>query len=174
MFFRYRADGTAAGTTILDGTRTRIAPQATWYIGPVGATAEYVSVQHAVRRGTEQRDLTNTAWQVTAAWALTGEPATYRGITPRRSFNTATGEWGAWEIVARANGLNLDDASFPTFADPARNVQGATAYGAGLNWYINRAVRLQFNYERTQFSTAAGGVARAAEQVLISRMQLAF
>jgi phosphate-selective porin OprO/OprP len=174
LFFRYRADNTDAGTTVLDGARTRIVPQGSWYYGSVGAAGEYVRVTHAMRRGNEARALTNKAWQATLSWAVTGEAASSQGITPHRPFNAATGDWGAWEIALRANALTIDQASFPVFADPARNVQAATAYAGGINWYLNRAVRLQFNYEVTSFDAAPGGAARPNEQVLISRMQVAF
>jgi phosphate-selective porin OprO and OprP len=174
LFFRYRADGTLPGTVVLDGTRTRISPQGTWYHGNIGAMGEYVRVTHRVRRGDEARDLTNSSWQVTGSYVLTGEATSFRGVTPRRPFDARKGDWGAWEVVARANALEVDPTGFPVFADPSRGAQSATGYGVGVNWYVNRAVRLLLNYERTGFGAAPGGGERAAEQVLVSRMQLAF
>jgi phosphate-selective porin OprO/OprP len=49
-FFSYRSDATAAGTTIADGTRFRLAPQGYFYSGPFGLLAEYTVSRQDVRR----------------------------------------------------------------------------------------------------------------------------
>jgi phosphate-selective porin OprO and OprP len=136
---------------------------------------EYVRVRQNVRLGEEVREVTNTAWQLTGSVVLTGETPAFRGVVPGREFDLEKGQWGAWEVVARVNELSLDPAIFPLLADPARSAQSATALGAGVNWYLNRAVRLLVNYERTRFGAPAGAVSsRPTEQVLISRVQLSF
>jgi phosphate-selective porin OprO/OprP len=174
IFGRYRTDGTAPNTALADGRRTRLAPQGYWYVGPVGVLGEYTVSRQRVRRAEEAAELENSAWQVEAAFALTGEAESFRGIVPARSADPARGEWGAVELVARAHALSIDEDAFPLYADPARSMRGATAYGAGVNWYLNRAVRVLVAYERTTFDPAGDALERPAENSVISRVQVAF
>src|SRR5262249_22301762 len=144
-FFAYRADspGTAAGTTIADGARLRLAPQAAFYSGPLGVLAEYVTSRQEVRRDLANATLTHEAWQVTAIWVLTGERASYRWHVPRRGFDPDNGDpdkrgWGAFAVTARYDAFAADADSFPTFADPARVVQKATGWAVGFDWTLQR------------------------------------
>jgi phosphate-selective porin OprO/OprP len=173
-FARYRADGTAAGTALADGRRTRLAPQGYWYAGPVGVMGEYTVSRQAVRRAEDEARLESRAWHVQAAVALTGEAESYRGISPARPADPARGQWGAVELIARAGALRLDEDAFPLYADPARSMRGATAYGAGVNWYLNRAVRTSLAWERTTFDPAGTAAERPAENSVIGRVQVVF
>jgi phosphate-selective porin OprO/OprP len=174
VFFRYRSDGTPAGTTVARGTRTRIAPQATLFWRNLGVLGEYVSAEQSVARGPVTAELTNEAWQVAGSLVLTGEPTSFRGVVPESALDPSDGDWGAFELVGRVNVLEVDEATFPTFADPAQFVRKATAYAGGLNWYLNRFVRILVNYERTRFDVVTGGVPRPTEHVLLSRFQFVF
>lgn len=173
-FARYRTDGTAPNTALADGRRTRIAPQGYWYAGPVGVLGEYTVSRQRIRRAADAEELENTAWQVEAAFALTGEAESFRGIAPAVAADPARGKWGAVELVARAHALELDRDAFPLYADPARSMQSATAYGAGVNWYLNRNVRVLLAYERTDFDPAGEAAERPAENSVIGRVQFAF
>ena len=53
-------------------------------------------------------------------------------------------------------------------------MRGATAYGAGVNWYLNRAVRTSLAWERTTFDPAGTAAERPAENSVIGRVQVAF
>lgn len=174
IFFRYRADGTAPNTTLADGARTRLAPQGYWYAGPVGILGEYTVSRQRVRRAEDAVRLENRAWMVEAAFALTGEAESFRGITPARPADPARGEWGAVELVARAHSLAVDEDAFPLYADPARSMRSATAYGAGVNWYLNRALRVLLAWERTTFDPFGDAAERPAENAVIGRVQVAF
>jgi phosphate-selective porin OprO/OprP len=175
VWFRYRGDATAAGTTIADGRRTRFATSGQYYAGPLSLQAEHVIARHDVRRAAAADRLQHDSWQVTGAWVLTGETATGRGIVPRRAFDYARDSWGAWEIVARVNTLTLDDDTFPTFANIDNSARSAKAAGVGLNWYLNRAVKISADYELTRFDGgAAGGADREDEHAIFTRFQIAF
>jgi phosphate-selective porin OprO/OprP len=174
IFFRYRGDGTAPSTALADGGRTRLAPQGYWYWGPVGVLGEYTVSRQRIRRADDAAELENTAWQAQAAFALTGEDESSRGITPAQPADPARGEWGAVELVARAHGLRVDRDAFPLYADPVRSMRGATAYGAGVNWYLNRGVRVLLAWERTRFDAAGDAAERPAENAVIGRVQVVF
>ena len=206
-FFRYRttsastevvaADGRTvnvplttvlANTTVADGTRYRIMPQAYWYWRQFGLFGEYVQSAQEVAFGAHRDTLANDAWQVQGFWVLTGEDASYRGVKPSRNFDPLAGSWGAWELVARVSDLHIDKDAFrgvtatgagTAFADPQQSAQRATAWALGVNWYLNRNFKVNVDYENTWFNGGGGGSARVpldreTERVLFTRFQIAY
>jgi len=173
-FLRYNADGTTGGTVVADGRRTRISPQGYWYWRNLGLLGEYIRTRTEVRRGDVATELTHTAWQIVGSWVVTGDPVSYRGVAPTRPFDPRRGTWGALELAFRIQRLEGDAVAFPLLADPAQSRPAADGFTIGLNWYLNRAVRFLLDYERTRFDGAPGGGTRSAENVLLSRFQVAF
>ena len=177
---RYRTAGQQQffgylGTVAADGRRTRWSPQGYFYRNGFGLLAEYASSSQQVRAGGSTAELEHTSWQATASWVLTGEDASYRGVTPARPFAPDGGSWGAWELVARYGRLDVDDAAFPLFADPAVSARRAEAWVAGVNWYLNSNLKLVLNYLHTGFEGGAGGGAdREDEKAVFTRLQVAF
>ena len=167
-FFTY-ASGVSAG-----GTRTRVAPQASYTNGPFRVIAEYVRSSQDVKRGTGAIRVRNDAWQATAAWLLTGESPAWGPVSPRRPFEKGKGR-GAFELAARYSQLDLDDAVFARArADPARSAGGAKAFAFGLNWYLTRNFKYVANYERTRFDRGRADGDRETENALLFRAQVAF
>ena len=109
---------------------------------------------------------------------LTGENASYKGVVPINSFDPRAGRWGAFEVAGRYSEVNVDDDAFRLkFADPKAVVQNAAAYTGGVNWYLNKAVKIQLNYEHTDFDREvpfANKKKRDHEGVILARFQLAF
>ena len=173
-FFRYLSDGTAAGTVLADGMRRRISAQGYYYAGRLGVLAEQVRSSQAIRRGVAAGDANANAWQIATSWVLTGESASYRGVTPKTAFDPANGTWGAFEVTGRYHDLRLAGDLFPTFASPAASAERAQAGAAGLNWYLNRNVKIVFDYEETHFTGGSVLSDRAAARELISRLQFSF
>jgi phosphate-selective porin OprO/OprP len=177
-FFAYRNAVTgppAIPAVTGDGDRMRWSPQAYWYAGPLGFLAEYVSSEQEMRRGTDREDLTHSAWQVALSYALTGENASYRGLIPASPFAPGKGSWGAFEIAARYNEIDFDDDSFPTFADPAVSASETKGWTVGLNWYLNRWIKIAVNFDHTSFDGgAAGGADRDSEETVLTRLQLSY
>jgi phosphate-selective porin OprO/OprP len=189
QFFAYNPV-TPGGVVLANGAHWRISPQAYYYYGPLSLLGEYaISDQHVSRTTAvfpsplpASADLQNTAWQITAGWVLTGEAASYTGVTPRHAFDPRNGSWGAFQIVARYAVLDIDNKTFPTFADPTSSASAAQAWSAGLNWFLNKDIRVNLSYSRTTFSgggtsgaaTAPNVVTAQPENVLFTRIQLAF
>lgn len=170
--------GTADSTTVLaDGERFRFTPQAYLFAGPATLMGEYVASQQAVRLADDTADLRTTAWQVTGAYVLTGEDATYGRLRPARPLGR-DGGLGAFEIAARYGQLEADEDAFPTFANPATSAERASAITAGVNWYPTANVKVMVNYEHTSFdlSSAAADDAEElpAEDLILTRFQIAF
>jgi phosphate-selective porin OprO/OprP len=172
--FAYRTDGTAAGTTIADGKHVRVAPQGYYYGGPLGLMWEYVRSSQVVRRGATLARLDNHAWQQTATFVLTGERASFRGVTAARPFDPVRGRWGALELAGRVSQLTLDRDAFPLFADPATQVRDARTWGAGANWYLSRGVRLMVDYDETRYRGGAATGDRERERSVQTRVQTSF
>lgn len=173
--FTYRSNGQAAGTVLADGRRTRLSPQGYWYFGPVGLLGEYVTSRNEVRLESREAELTHSAWQLAGSYVLTGEAAAFAGVRPAAALDPKNGAWGALELKARVHALDLDEETFPTFADPARSVADARAWAVGLNWHLNQNVKLVLDYEHTEFDGgAAAGADRHVEQGILTRLQLAF
>lgn len=179
-FFSYRTGATA---TFADGRRTRLAPQFFYYYGRFGLLGEYVQSKIDLTRVngavTRSDTLTNEAWQVAFHWFVTGEEESYRGFTPNNVFAPKNGTWGALELVARYHQLEIDPDAFAggadSFADPLTQASKASAWGLGVNWYLNQNVKFVVDYDQTKFDGgAAGGADRDDEKVLLSRVQLSF
>lgn len=173
-FFRFRADGTEAGTAVADGTHYRVSGQGHYYAGRAGVIVEQVFSAQQLRREAATAQVRSNAWQTSASYVLTGEKATARGVTPVKSFDGAAGNWGAFEVVARYSALSVSGEAFPLFANPAVSARAAQAWGAGLNWYLNPAVKFSIDYEQTTFDGGAPGGNRPAERDLFTRFQFTF
>ena len=184
--FSYRAN-TATGVTpnnatFADGQRLRLAPQFYYSRGQFGILGEWTQVEQDVSRtvgGVTRSDtLTNTAWQTQFSWFLTGEDEAYRGFTPNSTFRPGKTGSGAFELVARYQVLDVDNAAFiggaTSFANPLTAVSKATAYGVGLNWYPWNTVKLSINYDLTEFEGGAATGDRDDEQALFSRFAINF
>ncbi|HRP04979.1 MAG TPA: porin, partial [Opitutaceae bacterium] len=163
-----REEGSAAGTLqapvtlvsfgslISNGEHVRLSPSVAYYSGPTSFVGEYAWTKQQLFRGTTAFDSKTTAWRATLGCVLTGEDSTPRGVAPRVNFVPGQ-SWGAFELVGRISGIQLDDALFapglgalPNVATSA-NATGATAFGGGLNWFMSRNLTFLLNYEYTDF-----------------------
>lgn len=177
-FFSYRS------TTVAKGDTSRVSPQAYYYGGPLGLQAEYVVSSVDVLNGSLRSTLRHKAWQLSGGYVLTGEDASYNGVVPKQSLNLDAGTWGAFEIVARLSGADLDDDAFAgganSPANPANSATKTEAFGVGLNWYLSKTVRASLDYFHTRFDWAPGAtpasntVIGKDENALVTRLQLTF
>ncbi len=94
-FFSYNA------AVYADGDVWRLSPQAYYYVGSFGALAEYVVSTINLRPSAPTTtvfppkvQLENKAWAVTVGYVITGEDATYDGVTPAAPFSWTEGTWG--------------------------------------------------------------------------------
>jgi phosphate-selective porin OprO and OprP len=178
----YRSGGQVSILTLVagitaDGTRKRYSPQVSFYSGPFGLMAEYAQSESRVLRAStgDHADLTARAWQTTATLTLTGDAASYAGVRPRKPFDPPHGQWGAFELAARVNGLEIRSSAVSEgLVDPTRSARKAFAWAVGLNWYLNRNVKQVFDYERTTFTGGAAAGNRPAENAVFVRTQLSF
>jgi phosphate-selective porin OprO and OprP len=164
--------GYVAGASA-DGPRTRITPAVFYYQNAFAFFAEYMRSEQTVATPDRSTDLANQAWQVTAAYVLTGEAGADRGVRPRTNFDPTAGEWGAVQVVARVSQLRVDDAAFASTLAIAGSSREARAFIIGVNWYPAYFIKYYATFERTAF---AGGLAsdRRPEHAVVVRAQVAF
>jgi phosphate-selective porin OprO/OprP len=179
----YRSGGQVSLLTLVqgvtaDGRRNRLSPQLSLHSGRFGLMAEYAWSESWVKKASTgtRAQWSGEAWQATATFTLTGEKASFTGLRPGEAFEPGKGKWGALELAARANGLELGaDVFREEIVDPAKSVRKAFAWAVGLNWYLNRNVKQVVNFERTTFTGGAeGGASRPAENAFFIRTQVSF
>ncbi len=189
-FFNWRTSAAATATTpanlngtYADGERTRISPQFYYYLGQFGLLGEYVDVSQEVTRVngavTRSDKIGINAWQLQASWFITREEEAFKGFTPGSTFEPGKPGIGAWELVARVHQLKIDGDAFAgggdSFANPDTAARKASAWGVGVNWYLNQSVKVSLNYDQTKFDGGAlGGGDRPDEKAVFSRLGLAF
>jgi len=186
QFFAYNP---LVGPVVADGAHWRISPNVSYLYGPFGVFGEYGISHQGVYNSTTFRaaDLEHKAWQVVGQWVLTGEPASFTGIKPTRPFDPRNGAWGAWQLVGRLSQLQIDDEAFNGFSDPTSSASEAYTWSVGLNWWLNRNLRVLTSFSHTRFD--GGGsvdpnipgtlhppatVTHQDENVFMTRFQLAF
>jgi phosphate-selective porin OprO/OprP len=180
-FFSYRTGaGTndATASVVANGDHWRLSPQGYYYWGPFGLFGEYVisdqELQRTAGAATYQR-VRNTAWQVATSYFLTGEENSYKPVAPKRPVSLHGGGWGALEVAARIQQLNVDDAAFPLLANPATAAREALSWGLGLNWHLNRNLKFNVDYEQTNFKGGGSSAfLREGEKVILTRIQFSF
>jgi len=180
-WFRF---ATSSDVSILgDDERHRIDPQAYWYYGPFHLMGEYIFSKQGAKRfddetGSVRRaQLDNAAWYTEAGWVITGEDASYKGVTPKNNFDPRNGGWGAFEVAVRYSDVRVDEDTFNLgFATKPQSTGGATAYTFGVNWYLNRSFKFMFNYEHTDFDSAVefNDALRDKEDVILTRFQVSY
>ncbi|MDR2844930.1 MAG: OprO/OprP family phosphate-selective porin [Puniceicoccales bacterium] len=143
------------------GDHARVAPALEWHVGPFSAIAEGLW-EHWDRAGTAN-SVDNYGWRVNVGWVITGEDSTRRGVTPSSPFSWENGTWGAWEIVARVSGVEVDKE--------IRAKTNAFSYGVGINWYLTNNLQFRFDVEKTNFSR---GITLKNELTAFSRLQVNF
>jgi phosphate-selective porin OprO/OprP len=123
-----------------------------------------------VKTSAAAADVTNRGWEVTGSFVLTGETATERGVTPKRPFDPAQGQWGALQIIARRSRLTIDPVAFADSFAASTASRSATATGVCGIWYVNQYVKYVVSFERTLFDDDPNAK-RHPENAVIFRLQ---
>jgi phosphate-selective porin OprO/OprP len=157
------------------GHRTRLAPQAYYYVGPFGLLAEYTLAEEGLQKGLVREDVAFRAWQVQASYILTGETKSFGSPIPKHPFDPMHNSWGAVELAARTGEFSAEHGIFSFgFASPTATPRLAREYVGGANWYLNRLVRISLDYGVTGFEGGAVNGNRVAERVILFRFQINF
>jgi phosphate-selective porin OprO and OprP len=136
----------------VQGERVRTGLELRWRPGPFSVKSEYMRVT-SERRGQSVEDtdlspLVATGWYVSGTWAVTGERKADGLSQPRRPL--FQGGYGALELACRFDSLTFGSAAsgdLPSRSVRADVIEGNAEHAVtfGVNWYLNRWVKLQFN-----------------------------
>ena len=83
--------------------------------------------------------------------------------------------WGAVEVAARTGTFSADRSIFSYgYASPSATPRMAREWVGGVNWYLNRLVRISGDYAVTAFEGGAVNADRITERVILFRFQINF
>jgi len=171
-----------------NGRRLRTGLELSWDIGPASIRAEYLRCRES-RNGLgvgNETQLDNNlpaivsqGWYAAGTWVLTGEKRE-GGVEPRRPF--LQGGIGAIEITARYEQLRFSSpgAESEPASDSRRAAHilgnGERAFTGGVNWHVNRWVRLRVNAIRELLDEPSLGPVpdRSSFWSVISQLQVGF
>ncbi len=171
----FKIDGLAATA---QGPRSRLHPQAVWYSGPLGVLADWTQTSQQLHTNFYPTDIPGTfqsnsitqksqASQIQLIYNITQEDFNLFHLEPNNNFHPFERDsYGAWQIVLRLTGLNMDKNVFNPvvedfygtsittylYADPQASIQKANSWSIGVNWYWTMALRFTMEYARTQFT----------------------
>ncbi len=137
------------------GQRWRMGAELNWVHGPFSLSGEVIRVTDQRLgqgiRGQDLSDLIARGWYSAGTWLVTGEQK-QNVVRPRRDFGTGKG-FGAFEIAGRYEQLRFGSAANPGL--PSRSTRAANILSQservatfGVNWYLNRHMRIQYNWIR--------------------------
>lgn len=165
---------------IAAGHRTRVAPQGYYYLGPFGLLSEYGLNEEGFQKGTVRREIALRAYQVQLTYLLTGEKKSFASPTPKHSFDPlhrkSGGGWGAIELAVRVSDFEAEKGIYNYgLVSDAVSPRHLHEYVGGVNWYLNRLVRITGDCGNTSFGGgAANGGNRPVEKVFTLRFQINF
>ena len=141
----------------VSGKRSQLGIEWDWASGPFSIGGEFIHARdERLGQGVRTEDLPNLiarGWYLGATWAITGEKKA-GGIRPHKNF-LQNGGLGAFELATRYEQLRFGSSEHPgsPLAHPrAANILANSdrVWTWGINWYLNRYVKIQSNFIREQ------------------------
>lgn len=172
-FFAFNSDVVERGRRELWGLHLA------YYYGGLSLIAEWgKGVDAFAKRTGPSVPMSVGGWSVAAAYLLTGETLSERTvIDPIHRFDLRKGKFGlgAFEPFARFSALEIGDDVFKQgLADPNLWTNRAWTTDVGVNWYLNRMVKVYLNWQHAGFGDPvfyrAGGL-RSTSDILWMRVQ---
>jgi phosphate-selective porin OprO/OprP len=183
-WFSYNAGVTA------DGLRTRLSPELSYFYRSFGFAAQYYQEEQKLSPSAASPIIENVqinGFYVMGSYLLTGEQRSdySEQIAPLRNFDPHCPCCcpGAWEVLYRVSRLEVDNNVFQAGAGNLANATkyspGATESTLGINWYLNKWVRTQFNWEHAWFDNpvalgTAPNINAKDQDTLYVRLQFIF
>jgi phosphate-selective porin OprO/OprP len=174
-FFRFVAANPTTGTrgAVSYGQRVIACPQGYFYYGPLGLLAEYIQSRQRFALGAENWNTTVRAWLVSGSLVIGGS-ARYQGVQVDHPVDPRRYQWGALELAARYDMLEVSDNMFLNgLADARTSAQTATEWVFGIHWYTAPYVALKIELGRTRFDGYRDLHLVPDETVLLGQLQVA-
>jgi phosphate-selective porin OprO and OprP len=172
--------------------------------GPFKLVGEYSAGDYRGQQGSNSTQYDTTTYYAEAGWFITGEKyassyknGVFSSFSPKNEFDIDKGNWGAVELLFRAEGYDVDNVRFTgsngrtqgskNATDTTSTELGAKTYTGGVRWILNPNLVIKANYAYTKFGdafapidvTGATGVKDGAglikdEKLLMFRTQFMF
>jgi phosphate-selective porin OprO/OprP len=142
---------TVFDSVFVKGLRRRLGFDIDVSPGPFGVQADVLQVMDAREaQGLGNQDLSDArarSWYLAGSWVVTGEPKA-GGVVPRKGL--FMGGLGAVEVAARYDQIRFDSKQGidPPFSNSRAETilpGGNRVWTFGVNWFVNRWSRIQFN-----------------------------
>jgi len=166
--------------------RTRYGVDLNWIVGSLSLRGEWNRVDYDKLEGTVndikiEDDLNIDAWYVALSWFLTGEKPNFKkriwGVPKiKNNFNLREGTWGAWELAFRYSRFDADSDFWNLGVVSDEYTDEVDAFTLGINWWLNPAVLIRFNYIHSDFDgkIKVDNKWESNEDAFTARFQLAF
>ena len=175
---------------LANGFRDRLSPELVYFYHSFGFASQYFEERQVLQLSATKPlvDVPYRGYYVMATYLLTGEQRTdyTQQIDPIRPFDHCRPFEcpGAWEAVFRVERLEVGEDAFAaglatkTPGSNNRSSPAAEETTVGLNWYLNKWVRAQFNWEHANFESPVkiGNAPKpfSEEDALYVRLQVIF
>jgi phosphate-selective porin len=149
---------------IVNGQRQRIGFEARWRPGPFSIKSEYIRLtDERLGESVENTDLepfVSAGWYVSGTWALTGEKKADGLDAPLRPL--FRGGFGAVELALRVERIRFGTTGDDLLASDAPRSEvilgnADRAITFGVNWYVNRWIKIQTNLVRNTIALPEQG-----------------
>lgn len=111
---------------------------------------------YGFRSGPESVHLSTRGWHVQGGWFLTGEEVVRRAqVTPLAPFDLRAGRrgLGAFELQTRFDHFEVGEAVFSQgLADAPLWTNRVSAVDAGVNWHLNKYVKIYFDWQHSMYA----------------------
>lgn len=147
--------------------------EAATVMGPFSLQAEYYTQELSREEG---KDADIDGWYALATYTLTGESRGYRDgkmrtISPKNALGK--GGFGAWELVARYDVLDVWDSGAQVGTSQIRGTE-SEIWTVGVNWYVNDNIRFMANYVDADIKSDAPNNLEGEFEAFMLRGQVAF
>ncbi len=159
---------------LAEGLRTRLSPELVYYYQSLGFAAQYYHEEQKIAptAALPTQNVYTDGFYVMGTYLLTGEQRFdyTQQIDPISPFNPhcPVCSPGAWELAFRISRLDMDKGVLAggatTLAAPGVWSSGATETTFGFNWYLNKWVRTQLNWEHAWFDDPVAPLAAAVSK----------
>lgn len=154
-------NSTSGSSVLAAGQRTRASPELEYFHGSFGFVTQYFAESQRLQLSTAHAPVVtvpDNGFLVMASCLLTGErrydyTEQIEPINPFHPYSPIATP-GAWEVLFRVSRLDLDPVVFTDHlvSPTGQFSREATECTLGVNWYLNKWVRTQFNWEHAWFA----------------------
>ncbi len=139
--------------------------------GPFKLVGEYSAGDYRGNQAANSTSYDTKTYYLEAGWFVTGEKyassyknGIFSSFKPNNDFDIDKGNWGAIELLARAEGYDVDNIAFTgsngrvqgsiNRSSTSSTDAGAKTYTGGVRWILNPNVGIKGNYSYTRFDNS--------------------